>query len=335
MYVAAVLVASLFCCCVIPGFEQTTTTSTSSTTTRTTTTKATTTSTTSTTSTTTTFAGDVTCTMNSDCGIGGIELLGKYTCNFWTVAQQYKQYRCENPGTIYSKCVGKVVSETLKVCDEDEKCLEGTPYCRAVRGLSSYGDVCSGKTCVLLNGTNATKYRSRKGEYVFTLDYIIASPEGIHLTAQKPTKEKVERFLMAGHDEVVGDLLVRLSYFKMPDNYAMLSINPPAEETPKVTLPKKSCIPSGASRLVGLSYDTYNCTYGEYSFKLKNLYYLDEYSVSSTTLYVKKARNPLTGSKEVISEVTCSPSMDCSIYSLTLGVCWEEAAGGPVVWFKP
>lgn len=277
------------------------------------------------------------CYANSDCGNKGVDPKGSYVCNIRTILWQYTQYRCDNPGTIYSKCVGKVASEVIKVCDTGDECVEGTPYCKPVRNRIRYGRRCEGKNCVILNSTQPTRYRTRKGEYYFTLNYVLSSPEGIHLTIQKPTKEKVGRFLMAGHDELVGDIRIRLSYFEGPDNYAEILIDPPqSTSTTAVTFPYyRACLPKDSIEIKGLRYDEYTNEYGPYSFKLKGIYYLDRFSISSASLYVKKARDILRmGSKEVITEITCSPKMNGSVDSLIIGVCWDTVENEPVFWLK-
>lgn len=339
-YAAVIVILVLFSGCVIPGFDSTTT----STTTRviipaSSTTKLAATSRATTTSTTTTLAGNVLCRMNADCGINGLEAIEEYGCDFPKIYRQHISYKCENPGTVYSKCVARMVPETLKVCNWNERCLKDTPYCSPARDKWEYGRKCEGNNCIILNNTNTTRYRIlRKGEYKLSFNYVFSSPPGINLSMQTPTGERYQRYLMGGHDEVIADLTIRLSYATGPDLYAEVLINPnDTKSATTITLPYvNTCIPAEAQVLDGLDYDTFDSVYGQYSFKIKKLFYLDEYSVSSVTLYAKKVRGvaQMTGRKEPVEEVTITPQINGKVDSLLLGVCWDDREHGPVVWVQ-
>jgi hypothetical protein len=276
---------------------------------------------------------------NVDCGIGGLEATGVYSCDFLTIYQQHISYKCEDAGTIYSKCVARTVREIIKKCDWNDRCLMGTPYCSPARDRWEYGRRCEGDNCVILNNTNETTLRiSRKGEYRFSFNYVFSSPPGINLSMQTPTGERYQRYLMGGHDEVIAKMNVRLAYATAPDLYAEILINPnDSKSTTPVTLPYvNTCIPADAYALEDLGYDAYDTVYGQYSFKIKKLYYLDEYSVSSVTLYAQKVRDvtQMTGKREPIEEVTVTPNINGSVDSLLLGACWDARERKPVVWAR-
>jgi hypothetical protein len=280
----------------------------------------------------------VVCNSKADCGIGGLEATGTYTCDYLTIYHQHVDYKCEDPGMVYSKCVVRIAPEIVRICDWSERCFEGTPYCSPARGLWEYGKRCEGDNCIILNNTNVTKFRvSRRGEYKLSFNYVFSSPPGINLTVQVPTGERYRRYLMGGHDELMGDLTVRLAYAAAPDLYAEVIINPNDTSTPLVTLPYVNyCIPQGAYVFENLDYDDFGAVYGQYGFKIKRLYYLDEYSMSSVTLYAQKMREvtQVTGRKEPIEEVTMTPKINGTVDSLLLGVCWDEREHGPVVWVR-
>jgi hypothetical protein len=131
---------------------------------------------------------------------------------------------------------------------------------------------------------------------------------------------------------------MRLSYATAPELYAEVLINPnDTKSATTITLPYvNTCIPAEAQVLEGLNYDNFDAVYGQYSFRIKNLFYLDEYSVSSVTLYAKKVReaSQMTGRKEPVEEVTVTPHINGRVDSLLLGVCWDEREHGPVVWVQ-
>lgn len=248
-----------------------------------------------------------------------------YACTKNRIYSQYISYRCDKPGTPYSECVGKMKQEIVKSCVEDERCVDGTPYCRSAGGSWEYGKKCDGDNCLVLNDTQNTTYKG----YMFRLNYSLSSPEGISLYVQKPGRRVIERYLILSHEELIDNLRVKLSYVRMPDNYAEILIDPPrVNMTTHVTLPYYNpCVPSNASELRGMNTEGYDVAYGKYAFKFNKVYYLDEYSVSSITLGVRRPDNS-------IEEVSCTPKVNCGVDELLMGVCWDSRYNEPIVWVK-
>lgn len=263
--------------------------------------------------------------MNTDCGVNGVDAVSYYSCTQNRIYQQHIAYRCDKPGTPYSECVGRMKLEIVKICGEGEKCVDGTPYCRSVRGSWEYGKKCEGKNCLILNDTENDTYKN----YIFGINYALSSPEGISLYVKKPGGGVIERYLITSREELIDDLRVKLSYVKMPDKYAEIRIDPPKEnKTPPVTVPYYNpCIPPDASELRGLNTEGYDVSYGDYSFRIDEIYYIDDYSMGSITLDVMKP-----GKK--VEEFTCTPEIECIVDNLLIGLCWDSRFNEPIVWVK-
>jgi len=66
---------------------------------------------------------DVECSSDSDCGLDGFE--GALFCETNNIFQNFKDWTCENPGTVFSSCIDTTTPTLLEDCESGETCING------------------------------------------------------------------------------------------------------------------------------------------------------------------------------------------------------------------
>jgi hypothetical protein len=263
--------------------------------------------TTSLSATTTSNPGNVVCYKSADCGVNGKKVVKYYTCQpslDGKVYRRYIEYVCRHPGTAASECIGTEKTELLKTCDFGG-CMEGTPVCRATKGLwlwvgkkTCNTTTCPGyltldktkKTCnvtcpgfVTLNNTKDWAAYYSPNRYDIKVNYITSSPTGVNISVKPAGKAPVDVFLTYDAKDV-DDLEIQLSAILMDYNPVVriyLSKKNPTATTATTRVPvtfpplEGDNVPAGAQVLRDITKDKYAASYMGYSFKINEVIYLE------------------------------------------------------------